>query len=195
MDLNAALLAERHAAYVRLKGGYSLPIAGAIYWAVLAVAGTKLSVYGWTIAAMWGSGLIFPLGILISKVLKNDFMKDRTAVSSLLFPAFCGMLLFFPMLFAALSVAPSLAPLMLAIGMSMHWPVIGWTYGKTGIYTTHAIVRAVACFAIWMWLPEGRYTLLPAAVALVYVGTVVAIFVDLRYLHGARAVGAVPARG
>lgn len=186
MDLNAALLAERHAAYVRLKGGYSLPVAGAIYWAALTVAGTMLSVRGWTIVALWCSGLIFPLGILVSKLLKNEFMKDRTAVSSLLFPAFAGMLLFFPMLFAALSVAPSLAPLILAIGMSMHWPVVGWTYGKTGLYTTHAIVRAIACFAIWMWLPEGRYTLLPAAVALVYVATVVAIFVDLRRMGAAR---------
>jgi hypothetical protein len=194
MDLSTALLAERHAAYVRLKGGYSLPIAGAIYWAALAWAGTAFSAQAWTLIAMYASGLIFPLGILVSKLLRNDFMKDRTAVSSLLFPAFVGMLLFFPMLFAALSVAPSLAPLMLAIGMSMHWPVIGWTYGKTAIYTSHAIVRAIACFAIWMWLPEGRYTLLPAAVALVYVATVVAIFVDLRYLHGAKTGASAPAR-
>lgn len=190
MDLNAALLAERHAAYVRLKGGYPLPVAGAIYWAALAVAGTVLPAKGWILVALWCSGLIFPLGILVAKLVGNSFIKDRTAVSSLLLPAFISMLLFFPMLFAALQVAPALAPLILAIGMSIHWPMIGWSYGKTGIYSAHAIVRAVVCFAIWTWLPEGRFTLLPAAVALAYVGTVIAIFVDLKRMPAPAAAAA-----
>lgn len=185
MDLKSQLLAERRASYLRLQGGFPLPLAGAIYWAVLAWAGTAVSRQAWLGIALWGSGLIFPLGIGIAKLFRNDFLKDRTAVSDLLLPTFISMLLFFPMLFASLRIAPDLAPLILAIGMSLHWPVIGWTYGKTGLYATHSVARALICFAIWTWLPEGRYTLLPASVTLVYLATVAAIFVDLR---GTRAV-------
>ena len=38
-DLKAQVLADRLASFVRLKGGYSVPLAGAIYWAALGVAG------------------------------------------------------------------------------------------------------------------------------------------------------------
>lgn len=185
MNLKSQLLAERRAAYIRLQGGFPLPLAGTLYWAVLAWAGTALSAKGWLVVALWGSGMIFPLAIGIAQAFRNGFLKDRTAVTDLLLPAFVSMLLFFPMLIAALQVAPELAPLILAIGMSLHWPVIGWTYGRTGLYTAHAVVRAAICFAIWMWLPDARYTLLPASVALVYLATDAAIFVDLRGMRAA----------
>lgn len=187
MDLKSQLLAERRAAYVRLQGGFPLPLAGTLYWATLAWAGTVLGPKGWTVIALWGSGLIFPLAIGLAQAFRNGFLKDRTAVTDLLLPAFVSMLLFFPMLIASLRVAPELAPLILAIGMSLHWPVIGWTYGRTGLYTAHALVRALVCFAIWTWLPEGRYTLLPASVALVYLATIAAIFVDLRSVRAGTA--------
>jgi len=69
-------------------------------------------------------------------------------------------------------------PLILAIGMSLHWPVIGWTYGRTGLYSAHAIARALVCLFIWARIPEGRFTLLPLSVAVIYAITVVAIVID-----------------
>lgn len=60
-----------------------------------------------------------------------------------------------------------IAPLALAIGLSIHWPVIGWSHERTAIYTAHALVRAVVVFAIWIVLPDQRYTTLPLAVAIV----------------------------
>jgi hypothetical protein len=90
------------------------------------------------------------------------------------------MLLFWPIAVAAWWSHPPLVPLVLAIGMAIHWPVIGWTYGRTALFTAHAVVRAVACFAIWQWMPAHRYTLLPLAVSAVYLATVVAILVDSR---------------
>ena len=56
-------------------------------------------------------------------------------------------------------------PLIVAIGMSQHWPIIGWSYGKPGLYGAHAVVRAIGAFVIWNWLPDGRFTLLPFWVA------------------------------
>ena len=39
MDLETLLLKERLAAFVRLKGGYPIPLAGAVYWLGLAALG------------------------------------------------------------------------------------------------------------------------------------------------------------
>ena len=52
-----------------------------------------------------------------------------------------------------------LVPLVLAIGMSLHWPVIGWSYGRTTLFAAHAVVRAIVVFLIWWLVPDGRFTL------------------------------------
>lgn len=177
-NLKAALRADRLAAYKRLRGGFPIPLAGAFYWGVLAWAGTRLGVEPWCMAAFIGSGAIFPMALLLAKLFGNGFMKDRTAAGDVLVPAFIAMLLFWPMVVAAMQVAPQLAPLILAIGMSLHWPVIGWSYGRTGLYSAHSIVRAITVLLIWLWLPEARFTLLPLSVAIVYLVTVLAIVID-----------------
>ena len=181
-ELRQALLADRRASFIRLRGGFPIPVAGAVYWFVLAYAGTQTDLRGWVSVAVWGSGLIFPLALLFAKLFRCDFMHDRTAAGDVLLPALVAMLLFWPMLAATVWTAPQLAPLILAIGMSLHWPVIGWSYGQTGIYTAHAVARAVVAFAIWQYLPNMRLTGLPLSVALIYLATVAAIIVRARQM-------------
>ncbi len=178
--LTAQLLADRLASFRRLKGGFPVPLAGAVYWAVLAWAGTTMTLSGWINVAMWGSGAIFPLALLFAKLFRNDFMKDKTAAGDVLLPTFVSMFLFWPMLAAALGPAPQLVPLILAIGMSLHWPVIGWSYGKTALYTSHAVVRAIVTYAIWTFLPDARLTLLPLSVSIIYLASVAAILIEVR---------------
>jgi hypothetical protein len=56
--------------------------------------------------------------------------------------------------------------------------VLGWSYGRPAPFIAHAVIRAVAAFAIWQLLPEDRFTRLPAAVAGIYLVTVIALFID-----------------
>ncbi len=166
--------------FVRLKGGFPFPLAGAVYWAALGVAGYYLPLESWNLAAFVFSGAIFPLAILLSKIFRSDFMKDSTATGDVLGPAFTAMLLFYAIAFPAYFAAPELVPLIVAVGMSQHWPVIGWSYGKPALYSAHAVIRAIGAAAIWVMLPDGRTTLLPFWVAAVYLGTVAAILIVWR---------------
>ena len=187
MDLKSELLRERLALYVRLKGGFTVPLAGALYWGALAVLGTQLPLKTWIIAAFIGSGLIFPLAMLLSRIFGVNFMSEKSAVGDLMLPAFIGMLTFWPIAILAFWSAPELAAPTLAIGMAMHWPVVGWTYARTALYSAHAIVRALAVMAIWLLYPDQRLVLIPAAVAVIYVATVVAILVDVPLTARAQA--------
>lgn len=177
-DLKAALLADRQAAYGRLRGGAPILLAGASYWSVLTAAGYLTTDHVWSYIALFGSGLIFPLALLYARLLKNGFMTDRTAVTSVLAPAMIAMLLFWPMAIAALWEAPEIFPLILAIGLSLHFPVIGWSYGRTFLLTAHAVIRAVVVFAIWTLFPDERLTLIPLAVTLAYLVTALIVWVD-----------------
>ena len=173
--------------FVRLKGGFPFPLAGAIYWLALGVAGYSLPLESWNLAAFIFSGAIFPLAIVLSKVFRSDFMKDSTATGDVLGPAFTSMLLFYAIAFPAYFHAPALVPLIVAVGMAQHWPVIGWSYGKPVLYSAHAVIRALGAAAIWVWLPDGRTTLLPFWVAFVYLGTVAAILMVWRREQAATA--------
>ncbi len=175
--LRAAVRRDQLASFARLKGGFPVPLAGALYWAALGVAGYRLGVDDWILGAFIFSGAIFPVALLLAKLFRCDFMKDETATGDVFGPTLVGMLLFWPIAFAAYGTAPQLVPLVLAIGMSQHWPVIGWSYGKPALYSAHAIVRALGATLIWAWLPDHRFTLIPFWVAAVYLATVAAIVI------------------
>lgn len=178
MNLAEQLKTERLNSYIRLRGGFPIPLAGMVYWLVLAFLGTKFSPQTWSLLAFILSGSIFPLALLFAKLFRNPFIKDRTAVTDVLVPAFASMLLFWPMAIAAMWHFNEMVPLILAIGMSIHWPVIGWSYCRTAPYIAHAIVRALVAFGIWQWLPEARFTGLPLSVAVIYLLTSLYIYID-----------------
>lgn len=185
LDLTQALLAEREAAYRRLRGGFPIPLAGATWWLALAALGTTLTPGYWIFVAFVSSGIIFPLALLYARLFGVPFMQDRTAVSSVILPAFVSMLCFWPLAVAAWWHHAPLVPLVLAVGMALHWPVIGWSYARTGLFSAHAVVRAVGGFALWQWMPAHRFTLLPLFVAVVYVATVALILADVRKARAA----------
>jgi hypothetical protein len=172
MDLAAALKAERQDRFLRLRGGLPVPLA------LYGYAGADLK--HWCFIALVGSGLIFPLAVLISRIVRIDFMKDGGALAGVIAPAFIGMLLFFFIAISALWTAPQLFPLILAVGMAMHWPVLGWMYGRTLLYSAHAVGRSLAVFVIWNWLPAQRLTLLPLTVSIAYLLTIAVILVQTR---------------
>jgi hypothetical protein len=186
MDLKAQVLEERRALYVKLRGGYTFPLAGALWWAGAAALGYYFPLEQWTLYIFMGSGLIFPLAMLLSRLFNVNFMGEKSAVDTVMGAALVGMLLFWPMAFAAYGRAPEMAPLIVAIGMSLHWPVVGWSYGRTALYAAHAIVRAIAVLAIWTFYPEQITTWLPASVAVVYAITVLAILIDVQLVGASR---------
>lgn len=178
MELKEQLLRARLEGYAALRGGYPVPLAGAIYWAGLCVAGHYLDLYNWSLLAFVTSGLIFPMAVVLSKALGKDFMKAKGPVDGAMPPAFISMLLFWPGCIAAFYTAPELVPLLLAIGMSGHWPVIGWSYGRPALFSAHALVRAVAVTLLWSVAPDFRLMFIPAAVSAIYLITVIAIYLD-----------------
>lgn len=178
MDLEAEVLKERLASYIRLRGGFPVPLAGMTYWIAVGVLGYVVDPKQWGFWAFILSGSIFPVALLYASIFRNDFMKDKNALGSVILPAFVGMLLFWPIAVAAWWTEVGMVPLTLAIGMSLHWPIIGWSYGRTALFAAHAVVRAVVVFLIWWLMPDARFTLLPLSVAVIYLLTVVAILID-----------------
>ena len=83
------------------------------------------------------------------------------------------------LIMAAKSSSPELIVPILAIGMSLHWPVVGWSYGRTSLFTAHAVLRAGVVTLIWFTLPDKILTAMPLSIAVIYLLTVFAIYLDV----------------
>lgn len=153
-------------------GGISLTVAGGIYWLVAGIFGLFLSEGAWVFSVAFASGLIFPLGLLLEKPLGSKLIPDNAPLAALAGFAVLSINLLWPVHIAIIIVAPELLPLSLAIGMGLHWPIIGWMYDSRACLT-HALVRVFAASAIWYFLPDQRFTLLPFILALIYAMTTV----------------------
>lgn len=157
---------------VKAGGGVSLPVAGALYWFTLGILGYVLPERLWIFCAAFGSGLIFPLGLLLSRPLHTKLFIEDEPLANVAGFAVLAINLLWPVYFAVIYLAPELLPLALGIGMGLHWPVTGWMYGSRACLA-HALFRTALVTALWVWLPAERLTLLPLSVALLYLATVV----------------------
>jgi hypothetical protein len=176
--LNAELKAVRLAAYVESRGGWPVPLAGATYWIGLSLLGERLGQQNWSLIAAVMSGAIFPLSLGYAVLFRNRFMKAKVPDQGVVFMAMGAMLLFWPTAVATMWNYNTLTPLILAIGMSAHWPVFGWSYGRPWPFILHVVVRAAVAFGLWQYVPDGRFTVLPAAIAAIYVASTVMLFID-----------------
>lgn len=177
---SSALLAERRRYFLAAGGGVSLPVAGAVYWLVLGVLGYSMPLEDWILAAASGSGMIFPLGLLLQKPLRAPFMKAKSPVGGVAIQAIIAINFLWPLHFAIIAVAPEYTVLSLAIGMTLHWLVIGWSYASRACYV-HAYARMLGVVAVFFLYPEGRMTLLPFTVAGLYVLAAIGIRLELAW--------------
>lgn len=172
------LNAEKSKYIVATNGGIALPVAGFIYWLLLGMAGFYLEANTWALLGFFTSGLIFPLGLLLQKPLHANLMV-KGPLSGLVLPAMTSMFLSWPMIIAGYLTDVSLVPLLLTIGMSLHWPAIGWMYGsKTCLI--HAISRVALVTLLWFALPEYRFTVIPLVVSLIYLITIFGLKSEVR---------------
>ena len=162
---------EKKRFLVRANFGMSLPAAGAIYWIVLGIAGFYLEPKEWAILGFFGSGLIFPVGLLLSKPMKAN-LSAKSPFASLAMPAVASMFLSWPMTIAAFMTDVTLVPMFLAIGMSLHWPAIGWMYGSE-VCMFHALIRVIAVSGLWFFFPPVSFTVIPIFVAILYLLTMI----------------------
>lgn len=153
------------------NGGISAPLAGAIYWFSLFIVGLYVSNYVWCLIAFITSGLIFPLALLLQKPTHSNMMVKNSPVGGAGLTGFVNVAVGWAITIAAFHTNPTLVPLALAIGMSLHFSAIGWSFGVKSLMV-HPIVRAAVVTTLWYAYPQYRFTAIPLAVALVYLGTI-----------------------
>jgi hypothetical protein len=150
------------------KKGIGLPVAGVVFW--IAASGifylAPLRLAG--LVVMVGTGLVFPLGILISRLLKGDVLAKQPPLSNLGGILAAVQLFDWPIIILCYLLFPVWLPFVLAVLFGSHFLPYGWLYQSRGYYFLGIAVPVVAAAAPLMG-PSISYAYTAPATAAIYV--------------------------
>ena len=155
----------------------SMPIAGMIFWAIVGVAALFVRPVQLGYLVGFGSGMIFPLAILIDRVSggKVELASTDNPVTQMFMQSLALVALMWPMVIIAAVVAhdPILVVLGGAILMGIIWIPYGWA-ADDPVGIQHAIGRCILVYAAYLFVsPHYKATAISVAVLLSYAYTLV----------------------
>jgi hypothetical protein len=151
-----------------------MPIAGILFWAIVAVAAPHLNPNQLSLLVLFGSGSIFPLGVLIDKLTERRFSVASAAnpVMQMFMQSLGLVALTWPLVILAARQAHDANLIVLggAILMGIVWIPYGWA-ADDPVGLQHAVGRGVLSYVAFIYVPPS------------YKATGIACVVVLAYLY------------
>jgi hypothetical protein len=146
--------------------------AGLAFWLYAGVIGWVHPVHVARIYWLVGTFFIFPVAVLVSKLLHADpFSKGNPLGEVVGHTHMSVILMTLPLVLVACFRYPELMILVMAISYSLDFYLMSWAFGSP-MFIVHAVIRTAAVSAIWLVAPDLRAWLIPAVVAAAYAITV-----------------------
>ncbi len=167
-------LDEQREEYARSRF-LAMPLAGAIAWTAVGVAGLFLKPEMAALALFVATGTIVYLGMFLSNFTGERFLdrnKPKNAFDGLFFHTVAMSLLVYALAIPFYMTEVTSLPLGVGVLTGLMWLPLSWVIRHpSGVF--HAVVRTVACVALWFALPEQRFVAIPFAIVAVYAVTIV----------------------
>ena len=151
-------------------------VAGCLLWLAIFATAQLLPIedarFVWIVAA---TCFTLPIAVAVSKILKADpFCTDNVLGQLVGYTHMSVIFLSLPIVVMLSLIDPEAQILAMAILYCIDFYVMSWAFGSR-LFVLHAAVRTLLVTAIWFAAPGLRLSLLPLAVAALYLLTVVAI--------------------
>lgn len=143
-------------------------------WTAVGVAALFLTPRISTFVLIVGTGAIFPLGLLLARLLGEKLLNNTNPLAKLM--ALCVLMvnLFWAVHITLLFTAPTLISLTLGISLGLHWIVFSWII-QNPLGIIHTIARVVLVTGAWWLFPEHRVSAVAAAVVATYLYSIVSL--------------------
>ena len=150
----------------------SMPIAGILFWAIVGIAALRISPNTLAYVVLFGSGMIFPFGALLDRLIYKRMKLSSTAnpVVQLFMRCLALVVLLWPFVIIAAHKTHDANLIVLggAILMGIIWIPYGWAADDpVGLH--HAIGRCILCYTAYLYAPTPyKATAISTAVILAY---------------------------
>jgi len=157
------------------KKGVGLPVAGTAFWIAASVVFYLVPPALAGLIVMVATGLVFPLGILISRLLKGDVLAKRPPLSDLGGILAAVQLSYWPIIVLCYLVFPVWLPFVLAVLFGSHFLPYGWLYQSRGYYFLGIAVPVVAVVVALLGPSVSHAFTAPATAAIYLVACVIVL--------------------
>ena len=145
----------------------SMPLAGALVWSMIALAGSLVPERQALFVMLFGTGLIFPIALGIAKLRREDLTGRLNPLSRLMGMSVLMVNLLWAVHLPLLLGAPRFFSLSLGIGLGIHWIVYSWII-QHPVGLVHAILRTGLVVSAWSAFPHDRLLVVPLVIVVVY---------------------------
>ncbi len=174
------------------RRGLAMPLAGALAWTIVGVAGAFLPPI-WKVWVLFGAtGLIAGLGIFFSRFTGENFLdkqRPKNVFDGLFFRTVAEALLVYAIAIPFFRADYTSLPLSVGILSGLMWLPFSWLIGHW-IGTFHTLARTALVTASWYLFPNHRFVAVPAVIVAVYAVTIVVLETRWRRIYGALATAA-----
>jgi hypothetical protein len=149
----------------------AMPIAGTIAWTVAGILGSQLSVGRASWALFICTGMIFPMGIFIGRLVGEDVMATRNELDRLF-----GLNVMMASLSWAIVIPfwlkdPTSLPLGIGVLAGTMWIPFSWMLQHwVGLF--HALSRTALIVVAHYAFPQLRFVVIPAIIVVIYLITI-----------------------
>ncbi len=175
----AAIDAERARLARLTRRGIGMPVAGMLYWIAVAVFVRELPMRTALLATFFATGVVFPVGFLITKALGGDLFAKSERFTSLGMLFNAAQLFFWPIIVVVYRSAPEWTPFAMAVLFGSHFLGYAWLYRSRGYAFLTVGTTVVLCTAVLV-AGNALYTMVPLLTAGVYAGAVALLFAESR---------------
>ncbi|SOC39246.1 DUF7010 family protein [Ureibacillus acetophenoni] len=165
---------------VRTKKGVSMYYVGTVYWLLLGIIGF-IQMHPKLLGLIYliGAGMIFPLGILVSKVMKIDLFANNNPLSTLSGVLGGMQVLFAPILIIIFMEKVEWLPFFVAVLTGAHFLPFAILYKSNAIFfLTFGVVGFASI--VGFFFMESVYLILPFGLSVIYLITTLLVNGELK---------------
>jgi hypothetical protein len=159
------------------RRGLAMPLAGAVAWSIVGVAGVFLPP-GPEVWVLFGAtGSILYLGLFFSRFTGENFLDKRrpkNVFDGLFLRAVAMAVLVFAIAIPFFQADYTSLPLSVGILSGLMWLPFSWIIGHW-VGTFHALARTALVTAGWYLFPTLRFVAVPAVIVIIYVLTIIVL--------------------
>ena len=165
---------------IRAKNGIGFLMSAVIVWVIIAVIFLlPIEIYTKNVLMLFSAGIMFPLALLFSKLIKADWRTNDHPLGMLGFYLNIAQLMYFPIIFWALGQSPNQMVLFFAIITAAHLYPYGWFY-HTKAYYFMAPVMSISLMFIGWNADAGNLWQIPIAMCIFLLILIAWLFVDFK---------------
>lgn len=152
----------------------AMPLAGAIVWTIIGIAGALLPAFPAVLVLFIGTGSIVYLGMFISRFTGENFLdksRPKNTFDKLFLLTVLMALLVFAIAIPFFLIDYTSLPLTVGILTGLMWVPFSWIV-EHWIGVFHGVARTGLIVAAWYLFPDLRFVVIPAVIVGVYAVTI-----------------------